>query len=116
MKFERVHDWPAPADEVLAMLLDRDFREEVCREQEATSYDVEVSSGTPPATVKAGDPLPRRDRTADGGRPVPETTSRSRRNRGGARAEPGGSAGRRMRSPASSSSVSPSTQAIASRA
>lgn len=51
MKFERTHEWPAPAEQVLAMLLDPAFREAVCREQEALSYDVEVSAGEPPATV-----------------------------------------------------------------
>ncbi len=51
MKFERTHHYPAPADQVLTMLLDPAFREMVCREQEATSCDVEVSGSTPPATV-----------------------------------------------------------------
>lgn len=51
MKFERTHHYPAPADQVLAMLLDPAFREAVCREQDAQSCDVEVSGSTPPATV-----------------------------------------------------------------
>jgi hypothetical protein len=51
MKFDRTHHYPAPAEQVLAMLLDTAFREAVCREQEATSYDVDVSATTPPATV-----------------------------------------------------------------
>lgn len=51
MKFERTHHYPAPADQVLAMLLDPAFREMVCREQDAASCHVEVSGSTPPATV-----------------------------------------------------------------
>lgn len=51
VKFERTHHYPAPAEQVLAMLLDPAFREAVCREQEATVYDVAVSAGSPPATV-----------------------------------------------------------------
>ena len=52
MRFERVHDYPAPASEVLAMLLDPAFREAVCASQEALSHTVSVSSPTPPATVE----------------------------------------------------------------
>ena len=51
MKFERTHHYPAPADQVLAMLLDPAFREAVCREQEAKACEVSVSSEQPPATV-----------------------------------------------------------------
>ena len=50
MRFERTHDYPAPADEVLAMLLDPDFRELVCRTQEAQTHQVQVSAAEPPAT------------------------------------------------------------------
>lgn len=52
MRFERTHHYPAPAEEVLAMLLDPAFREEVCRQQDATSYEVTVSESRPPATVE----------------------------------------------------------------
>jgi hypothetical protein len=52
MKFERVHDYPAPASEVLAMLLDPAFREAVLAAQEAVSHSVSISSSTPPATVE----------------------------------------------------------------
>jgi hypothetical protein len=52
MKFDRVHEYPAPADRVLAMLLDEDFRELVCRAQEAQSCSVDVSASQPPATVR----------------------------------------------------------------
>jgi hypothetical protein len=51
VRFQRTHEWPAPSDAVLAMLLDPVFREAVCQEQEATSYDVAVSASAPPATV-----------------------------------------------------------------
>lgn len=51
MRFERTHEWPAPADRVLAVLLDPAFREAVCREQGATTYDVTVSAPEPPSTV-----------------------------------------------------------------
>ena len=46
-----MHEWPAPTDDVLAMLLDPGFREAVCREQEAMSHEVDVSAGSPPAVV-----------------------------------------------------------------
>ena len=52
MRFERVHEWPAPAEQVVAMLLDPAFRELVCREQRARDYQVEVSAPQPPATVQ----------------------------------------------------------------
>ena len=52
MKFERVHDYPAPASDVLAMLLDPAFREAVCASQDALSHSVSVSSSEPPATVE----------------------------------------------------------------
>lgn len=52
MKFERTHEFPAPADQVLAMLLDPRFRELVCEAQEAQSCSVEVSAPEPPATVQ----------------------------------------------------------------
>lgn len=42
--------YPAPLDRVAAMLADPAFREDVCRRQRATSYDVSVT-GTP------GDPM-----------------------------------------------------------
>ena len=58
MKFQRTHEYPAPAAEVLAMFLDPAFREAVCRAQEATDYQVDVSSGSPPATVSIGLDLP----------------------------------------------------------
>lgn len=88
MRFERTHHYPAPADAVLAMLLDREFREEVCREQDATSYDVAVSAGAPPATVEvqlqlsmAGAPAAARKVTGDSVRTeheeVWETASRA---------------------------------------
>jgi hypothetical protein len=54
VKFARTHAWPAPADDVLTMLLDPTFREAVCREQQARDYQVSVSSARPPATVKVG--------------------------------------------------------------
>jgi hypothetical protein len=52
MKFERVHEYPAPADEVLAMLLDPAFREAVCASQAALRHSVSVSSSEPPSTVE----------------------------------------------------------------
>ena len=52
MRFERVHDYPAPAADVLAMLLDPAFREAVCASQGALSHRVSVTSPTPPATVE----------------------------------------------------------------
>jgi hypothetical protein len=52
VRFERTHHYPAPADAVLAMLLDAAFREEVCRHQDARSYEVAVSESAPPATVQ----------------------------------------------------------------
>jgi hypothetical protein len=52
VKFERVHDYPAPASDVLAMLLDPAFREAVCASQDALHHKVSVSSSTPPATVE----------------------------------------------------------------
>ena len=52
MKFERVHEYPAPAADVLAMLLDPAFREAVCTAQDALSHRVSVSSSTPPASVE----------------------------------------------------------------
>jgi hypothetical protein len=52
VKFERVHDYPAPASEVLAMLLDPAFREAVCASQDALSHSVSVSSSAPPSTVE----------------------------------------------------------------
>lgn len=52
MKFDRVHEYPAPADQVLAMLLDEGFRELVCRAQEAQSCSVDISASQPPATVR----------------------------------------------------------------
>ncbi len=58
MRFERTHEYPAPAAEVLAMFLDPAFREAVCRAQDAPSYDVEVTSDAPPATVSITLDLP----------------------------------------------------------
>ena len=52
MKFERVHEYPAPAADVLAMLLDPAFREAVCAAQDADHHTVSVSSDKPPATVE----------------------------------------------------------------
>ena len=52
MKFERVHEYPAPAADVLAMLLDPAFREAVCASQEARDHSVSVTAGAPPATVE----------------------------------------------------------------
>ena len=52
MRFERVHEYPAPAADVLTMLLDPAFREAVCASQEAEDHSVSVSSGEPPATVE----------------------------------------------------------------
>ena len=52
MKFERVHEYPAPASDVLAMLLDPAFREAVCASQDAMDHSVSVSSSEPPATVE----------------------------------------------------------------
>jgi hypothetical protein len=52
VKFERVHEYPAPASDVLAMLLDPAFREMVCAAQDAESHSVSVSSSAPPATVE----------------------------------------------------------------
>jgi hypothetical protein len=52
VKFERVHEYPAPAADVLAMLLDPAFREAVCASQEATDHSVSVSASEPPATVE----------------------------------------------------------------
>ena len=52
MRFERVHEYPAPAADVLAMLLDPAFREAVCASQDALSHSVSVSSPTPPASVE----------------------------------------------------------------
>ncbi len=52
MRFERVHDYPAPAADVLAMLLDPAFREAVCAAQDADHHTVSVSAATPPATVE----------------------------------------------------------------
>ena len=47
-----MHDYPAPASDVLAMLLDPAFREAVCAAQETESHSVSVSSSEPPATVE----------------------------------------------------------------
>ena len=81
MRFERTHHYPAPADQVLVMLLDPAFRELVCREQEAVSFDVAVSSSTPPATVAvrlqlsmAGAPSAARKLTGDSVRTEQEET------------------------------------------
>jgi len=52
VKFERVHEYPAPAADVLAMLLDPAFREAVCAFQEAEDHSVSVSASEPPATVE----------------------------------------------------------------
>lgn len=52
MRFERVHEFPAPADEVLAMLLDPAFREAVCASQGADHHTVSVSASAPPASVE----------------------------------------------------------------
>jgi hypothetical protein len=52
MKFERVHEFPAPASDVLAMLLDPAFREAVCASQDALDHSVSVSSSEPPSTVE----------------------------------------------------------------
>ena len=52
MKFERVHEYPAPAADVLALLLDPAFREAVCASQEAEDHTVSVSASAPPATVE----------------------------------------------------------------
>ncbi len=52
MRFERVHEYPAPATDVLAMLLDPAFREAVCAAQDADHHTVSVSSDQPPATVE----------------------------------------------------------------
>ena len=52
MKFERVHEYPAPAADVLAMLLDPAFREAVCAAQDAVSHRVSVTSPEPPARVE----------------------------------------------------------------
>jgi hypothetical protein len=52
MRFERVHEFPAPASDVLAMLLDPAFREAVCASQDALDHSVSVSASEPPATVE----------------------------------------------------------------
>jgi hypothetical protein len=52
VKFERVHEYPAPAADVLAMLLDPAFREAVCAAQEADHHTISISSSTPPSTVE----------------------------------------------------------------
>jgi hypothetical protein len=52
VKFERVHEYPAPAADVLAMLLDPAFREAVCASQEAMDHSVTVNGDQPPATVE----------------------------------------------------------------
>lgn len=61
MRFERVHEYPAPAADVLAMLLDPAFREAVCASQDALSHSVSVSSSAPPATVE----ITQRQNTSD---------------------------------------------------
>ncbi len=43
MRFEHVTSYPAPADEVLAMLTDPAFRERVCQEQGALEHQVDVT-------------------------------------------------------------------------
>ncbi len=58
VKFLRTHEYPAPANEVLAMFLDPTFREAVCRAQEAPTYEVSVSSSNPPSTVRVRLHLP----------------------------------------------------------
>jgi hypothetical protein len=51
VRFERTHEWPAPADQVLAMLLDPAFRQHVCTAQDARSCEIDVTSDVPPTTV-----------------------------------------------------------------
>jgi hypothetical protein len=52
VRFERVHEYPAPAADVLTMLLDPAFREAVCAAQDAAEHSVSVSSSEPPSTVE----------------------------------------------------------------
>lgn len=49
MRYHQELRYPAPADDVIAMLLDQDYREQVCIEQQVVRYHVsieETGSGT----------------------------------------------------------------------
>jgi hypothetical protein len=52
MRFEHVNSYPAPAEEVLAMLTDPVFRERVCEAQHAIDPSVDVVGSGAGATVE----------------------------------------------------------------